>query len=51
MKKFLTVVLLLMFVSMSFAQESVFYKGTFDDALKKAAKENKLIVIDFSADG
>ena len=52
MKKcFSAVVLLLFLVSFAFANEEIWFKGTFEQAKLKAKQESKLLIIDFYSDG
>ncbi|MDO5665128.1 MAG: thioredoxin family protein [Bacteroidia bacterium] len=45
------IIILLLFVShLVYSQGITFYEGSFDEALKKAADENKLVFVDFYAD-
>ncbi len=47
MKKALVLILTLLFATAAFGQTSVFFEGSFDDAMKKASTDGKLILIDF----
>ena len=51
MKKVVTFLLILLFASTVFAQSSVWFDGSFDDAKAKAEKEGKIILINFYSDG
>ncbi|MFC1563603.1 hypothetical protein ACFL6G_01645 [candidate division KSB1 bacterium] len=51
MKKGLTLLLLLLFSVSAFAQESVWFGGSFEEALIAAQKEGKLVLLDFYRDG
>lgn len=51
MKKVTAFLLMLLFASSSFAQTSIWFNGTYDDAKAKAQQENKLIFIDFFKTG
>jgi len=51
MKKVVTFLFILLFASSAFAQSSVWFDGSFDDAKAKAEKEGKLILINFYSDG
>ncbi|MFC1554696.1 hypothetical protein ACFL7D_08695 [candidate division KSB1 bacterium] len=51
MKKALIILLTLLFATTVFAQGSVWFTGSFDDAKNQAAKEGKLLLIDFYSDG
>ncbi len=51
MKKGLPILLILLFAVSAFAQESVWFEGTFDEAKVKAEKENKLLLINFDSPG
>jgi hypothetical protein len=50
MKKLFVLSLLLIFVS-SFGVAQNWYQGSLDDAVAKAASEDKLVLIDFFSDG
>ncbi|MFC1564103.1 hypothetical protein ACFL6G_04160 [candidate division KSB1 bacterium] len=51
MKKGLTILFLLIFAATAFAQESVWFDGSFDEAKTKAEKENKFLLINFDSPG
>ncbi len=51
MKRALVVLLTLLFASVAYGQESIWFDGTFDEAKVKAKNEGKLILIDFFAYG
>jgi len=51
MKKFAAVVGLLLVATFAAAQTATVLSGPFDEALAKAKKENKLILIDFYSSG
>ena len=50
MKKYILNFIILIFFSPLFSQQSIWFQGTFEEAIKKAQKENKMILIDFYAD-
>jgi hypothetical protein len=50
MKKAAVVLMVLILAASVFAQESVWFEGTFDSAKARAEEGNKLILIDFSSD-
>lgn len=47
----LAFVLVLLFAGSALAQQSVYFDGTVDEALDKAKRENKLVLIDFFSHG
>ena len=51
MKKLLFCLLALFFVGSVFAQNSVWFDGTFDQAKAAAGEKGKLLIIDFYQDG
>ena len=51
MKKTAIVLFIILFSGFAAAQESVWFKGTFEEAKANAKQENKLILIDFYSDG
>ncbi len=51
MKKTLVILLVLFFAASAFAQESVWFDGSYEQALKQAKKSGKLLIIDFYSDG
>ncbi len=51
MKKAAAFILTLLFATSAFAQNSVWFEGSFEDAKMKAKSEGKLIIIDFYSDG
>jgi hypothetical protein len=51
MKKFAVIAGLLLVASFAAAQTATVLTGTFDEALAKAKKENKLVLIDFYSSG
>ncbi|MGD1010410.1 MAG: hypothetical protein ABR951_09695 [Candidatus Aminicenantales bacterium] len=51
MKKLTAVASLLLIASMASAQTAKVMSGSFDEALARAKKENKLILLDFFSSG
>ncbi len=52
MKRFISLLLVLLFAGAVSAQEnSVYFQGAFDDAVKYAGSQNKNLVVFFHADG
>ena len=51
MKKFAAIVGLLLVASFAAAQMATVLSGPFEEALAKAQKENKLVLIDFYSSG
>ena len=51
MKKACCLILAMLCASTAFAQNAVWFDGSFDAAMSKAAAEGKLIVVDFYSDG
>ncbi len=51
MKKLFIVLVLLLFAAPAMADGTDWFRGTFKEALAKAAKEDKLVLIDFYSDG
>ena len=51
MKKFTAIAGLLLVASFAAAQTATVLTGPFDEALAKAKKENKLVLIDFYSSG
>jgi len=51
MKKFAAIAGLLLVASFAAAQTATVLQGPFDEALAKAKKENKLVLIDFYSSG
>ncbi len=51
MKKLATIAGLLLVASFAAAQTATVLTGSFDEALAKAKKENKLVLIDFYSSG
>ena len=51
MKRTLSFILVLLFALPLFAQNNLWFKGSFDEALATAAKEGKNILIDFYSAG
>jgi len=51
MKKILLSFLVLLFAVPLFAQNSVWFEGSFDAAKVEAEKKGKLLIIDFYSDG
>lgn len=49
MRVILTLTFVVMFISSSFAQESVYFKGSFDQAQEKAKIEGKLILLNLTS--
>jgi hypothetical protein len=50
MKKYILYLILFVCASPILSQQSIWFHGTFDEAIEKAQKENKLILVDFYAD-
>ncbi len=51
MRKYLVIFLLLFFVSSAFAQNTIWFNGTWDEAKTKAKNEDKFILIFYWEDG
>ena len=51
MKKFLFLLLAVFFVGSAFAQNSIWFDGTFEQAKVAAEEKGKLLIIDFYQDG
>ena len=51
MKKVFAFMIALLFASSAFAQSTVWFKGTFDEAKAKAAQDNKLLLTFFDSKG
>lgn len=51
MKQTVALLLLLLFALPLFAQNDLWFKGSFDEAMATAAKEGKKILIDFYSAG
>lgn len=51
MKKVVTFLFILLFATSVFAQKSIWFDGTFDEAKEKAQKEGKLILVDYFLNG
>ena len=49
MRKHLSLLMIFLFISLTFANGTEWFKGSFDEAKVKAAKEGKLILIHFSS--
>ena len=47
MRKHLSAFIILLFAALSFAKGTEWFKGSFDEAKEKAAKEGKLILVHF----
>ena len=47
MRKFLSAVIIFLFAALTFANGTEWFKGSFDEAKVKAAKEGKLILVHF----
>ncbi|MDZ7340223.1 MAG: hypothetical protein ONB27_02615 [candidate division KSB1 bacterium] len=51
MKKTLTLLIVSLFALPLLAQNSIWFNGSFDEAMATAAKEGKMILIDFYSAG
>lgn len=51
MKKAFSLILLLLFASVLYADTAIWFSGTFDEAKAAAAGSDKLLLIDFFSDG
>jgi len=51
MKSALAVSVALLLAVTAFSAETIWFEGSFDDALQLAKSQNKLVLVDFSAHG
>ena len=51
MKRTISLITVLLFALPLFAKDSIWFKGSFDEAMATAAKEGKKILIDFYSAG
>ena len=51
MRKMIAVAILVLLATSLFAQSTVWFEGSFEDAKTKATKENKHLLVDFYSDG
>ncbi len=50
-KRIMILFFVLLMASVLFADETIWFKGTLEEAKVKAKQENKLLIIDFYSDG
>ena len=50
-KRIMFLFFVLLLASVLFANETIWFKGTLEEAKLKAKQENKLLIIDFYSDG